>query len=229
MRAPSCTTGSPRSSSSTPTAAALRLALPFAEKGELTLKKIGLELVVGVGRQRRTIMLPPALAAMQPDGARLNDGDLEVSFRVADEPSGPEDLLARLEARLDRAADVAERLIGEATRSGHRRSGAPSPNRLPRRTRARRTARGRRARPASAHPPRAGRRRGRATGRPGISSSLMQVFGSLRDRIPTDLQRRIAEALRELLLALRALIDWYLERAERRRSEPVVVEDIPIL
>jgi len=29
-------------------------------------------------------------------------------------------------------------------------------------------------------------------------------------------------------LALRALIDWYLERAERRRAEPVVVQDIPI-
>ncbi len=64
----------------------LRLALPFAEKGELTLKKIGLELVVGVGRQRRTIMLPPALAAMQPDGARLHDGDLEVSFRATGRP-----------------------------------------------------------------------------------------------------------------------------------------------
>ena len=54
--------------------ARLRLALPFAAKGELTLKKIGLELVVGVGAQRRTIMLPPPLAAMRPAGARFADG-----------------------------------------------------------------------------------------------------------------------------------------------------------
>ena len=36
-------------------------------------------------------------------------------------------------------------------------------------------------------------------------------------------------ALRELLLALRALIDWYLERLERRREQSVEVQDIPIL
>ncbi|HSO97471.1 MAG TPA: ArsA family ATPase [Solirubrobacteraceae bacterium] len=60
--------------------ARLRLTLPFAAKGELTLKKIGLELVVGVGGQRRTIMLPPPLAAMRPVGARFDDGALEVSF-----------------------------------------------------------------------------------------------------------------------------------------------------
>jgi hypothetical protein len=40
--------------------------------------------------------------------------------------------------------------------------------------------------------------------------------------------QRIAAALRELLLALRALIDWYLERVDRRRAEPAEVEEIPI-
>ncbi len=35
--------------------------------------------------------------------------------------------------------------------------------------------------------------------------------------------------MRELLLALRALIDWYLERVEQRRREPAEVQDIPIL
>ena len=43
--------------------ARLRLALPFADKGDISLKKIGLELIVGVDGQRRTIMLPPAMAA----------------------------------------------------------------------------------------------------------------------------------------------------------------------
>ena len=51
----------------------------------------------------------------------------------------------------------------------------------------------------------------------------------MRDRIPPDLQRRLGEALREVLLALRALIDWYLERSERQRREPAEVEDIPIV
>jgi hypothetical protein len=34
--------------------------------------------------------------------------------------------------------------------------------------------------------------------------------------------------VRELLLALRALIDFYLERLNKRGSEPTEVEDIPI-
>ena len=58
---------------------------------------------------------------------------------------------------------------------------------------------------------------------------LLGLLASLRDRIPPDLQRRLAEAVREVLLALRALIDWYLERNERRRAEPTEVRDIPIL
>jgi arsenite-transporting ATPase len=61
-------------------AARLRLALPFARKGELSLKQVGLELVVTVAGQRRTIMLPPALAAREAVHARLKDGGLEVLF-----------------------------------------------------------------------------------------------------------------------------------------------------
>jgi arsenite/tail-anchored protein-transporting ATPase len=60
--------------------ARLRLMLPFARKGEISLKQIGLELIVGVDGQRRTIMLPPALAALKPVGARFEDGALEVTF-----------------------------------------------------------------------------------------------------------------------------------------------------
>jgi arsenite-transporting ATPase len=60
--------------------AQLRLALPFAHKGDITLKKIGLELVVGVDGQRRTIMLPSALAGFQPSGASFENGALEVTF-----------------------------------------------------------------------------------------------------------------------------------------------------
>jgi arsenite/tail-anchored protein-transporting ATPase len=67
--------------------ARLRLALPFARKGDISLKKIGLELVVGVDGQKRTIILPPALAAFRPVEATFEDGALEVTFDGAPRPS----------------------------------------------------------------------------------------------------------------------------------------------
>jgi arsenite-transporting ATPase len=60
--------------------ATLRLPLPFAEKGDIDLKKIGLEVVVRVDGQKRTIMLPQAMAAYRPRGARFENGALEVTF-----------------------------------------------------------------------------------------------------------------------------------------------------
>jgi arsenite/tail-anchored protein-transporting ATPase len=63
--------------------ATLRVDVPFADKGDLGLKKIGLEVVVRVGGQKRTIMLPPALAPYSASGARFEDGTLEISFERA--------------------------------------------------------------------------------------------------------------------------------------------------
>jgi arsenite/tail-anchored protein-transporting ATPase len=60
--------------------ATLTLALPFADKGDIDLKKIGLEVVVRVGGQKRTIMLPAAMASYRPRGARFEDGALRVTF-----------------------------------------------------------------------------------------------------------------------------------------------------
>ncbi len=60
--------------------ASLRMALPFARKGDISLKKIGLELIVGVDGQRRTIMLPAAMAGYNPSGAKFEEGALEVTF-----------------------------------------------------------------------------------------------------------------------------------------------------
>jgi arsenite-transporting ATPase len=60
--------------------AQLRLVLPFAEKADIGLKKIGMEVVVRVGTQKRTIVLPQALAAYRPAGARFEDGALNVTF-----------------------------------------------------------------------------------------------------------------------------------------------------
>jgi arsenite/tail-anchored protein-transporting ATPase len=68
--------------------ATLRVDVPLAEKGDLALRKIGLEIVVRVGAQKRTIMLPPALAAYSARGARLDDGTLEISFERRPEALG---------------------------------------------------------------------------------------------------------------------------------------------
>jgi len=58
----------------------LRLRMPFAERGDVSLKKVGPELVVTVGHEKRTIILPSALARRRPTGAKLEGGSLEVSF-----------------------------------------------------------------------------------------------------------------------------------------------------
>jgi len=63
--------------------ARLRLALPFARKGDLSLKKIGLELVVRVDDQKRTVVLPPAMAGFKPASASFEDGELVVRFEPA--------------------------------------------------------------------------------------------------------------------------------------------------
>ncbi len=63
--------------------ARLRLRLPFASKADISLKKLGLELIVGVDGHKRTVMLPPALAAFSPTGATFEDGALEVTFNGA--------------------------------------------------------------------------------------------------------------------------------------------------
>jgi arsenite/tail-anchored protein-transporting ATPase len=54
--------------------------LPLAERGEISLKKIGLELVVRVDGHKRTVLLPPALADYSPAGAAFENGALEVRF-----------------------------------------------------------------------------------------------------------------------------------------------------
>jgi arsenite/tail-anchored protein-transporting ATPase len=88
--------------------AELRLTIPFTEKGELELKKVGPELIVAVGREKRTIILPSALARQSPAGAQFENGTLTVSFTDErdTEPRGPD--LESL-ARAPRAVLGAER------------------------------------------------------------------------------------------------------------------------
>jgi arsenite-transporting ATPase len=58
----------------------LRLSIPFARQGDVSLKRVGDELVVRVDGQQRTVMLPTAFAALRPAGAALDDGSLVVRF-----------------------------------------------------------------------------------------------------------------------------------------------------
>jgi hypothetical protein len=59
-------------------------------------------------------------------------------------------------------------------------------------------------------------------------AALTGLLDAARGAVPPELARQLADALRELLLALRALIDWYLERLEAPDRAPVEVEDIPV-
>ena len=58
-------------------------------------------------------------------------------------------------------------------------------------------------------------------------SPLFVLLDALRRAVPRDLDEQFVRLIRETLLTLRSLIDWYLERLDRPRREPQV-EDIPI-
>jgi len=62
---------------------------------------------------------------------------------------------------------------------------------------------------------------------PDVVSALIAVFEALRRTVPHELQEQVVALQRELLLTLRALIDWYLERLDGASRAPQV-EDIPI-
>jgi hypothetical protein len=125
------------------------------------------------------------------------------------------DVLRRLEERLDRAAQAAERLLADAAVAaagpGDASPGDAQPPRIPPAGW---------QRPADDEP---------ARSRSGETELLVGILITLRDRIPPELQQRLADAVREVLMALRALIDWYLERSEHKRAQPTQVQDIPIL
>jgi arsenite/tail-anchored protein-transporting ATPase len=63
--------------------ATLRLDLPFAQRGDLSLKRLGAELIVRVDGHKRTLLLPPALDDLEPTGAAFEDGVLLVTFEHA--------------------------------------------------------------------------------------------------------------------------------------------------
>ena len=56
---------------------------------------------------------------------------------------------------------------------------------------------------------------------------LFAIVEALRRGLPRELQGQFNSLLREVLLTMRALIDWYLERLDRDERRPEV-QDIPI-
>ena len=67
----------------------------------------------------------------------------------------------------------------------------------------------------------------RATGSGVDPAALFVLLDGIRRAAPRELQDQVTNVIREFLVTLRALIDWYLERLDQSPPEPEV-EDIPI-
>jgi hypothetical protein len=65
---------------------------------------------------------------------------------------------------------------------------------------------------------------------PGVSElqALAGLLELARQSLPPELSRQFLDALRQLLITVRALIDFWLERLDGQRETPPEVEDIPI-
>ena len=124
------------------------------------------------------------------------------------EPPPDRDALDAVRAHLDDAHAAAERLVQEAQRQAEDASAADEV------------------------PPRGWESAARGTHPPASSDlqTVVALLDALRRAVPPELSRQLAEAVRDLLLAVRAVIDWYLEKlgdGGRDRRGPDV-EDIPI-
>ncbi|MFM6516759.1 MAG: arsenic-transporting ATPase, partial [Microcystis panniformis] len=58
----------------------LELYLPGIPKEQIQLNKTGDELNIRIGNHRRNLVLPQALAALKPSGAKMEDDYLKISF-----------------------------------------------------------------------------------------------------------------------------------------------------
>ena len=62
--------------------------------------------------------------------------------------------------------------------------------------------------------------------------ALVSLVELLRDLLPAELREELAQVVRQILLLVRAVIDWWVARLERADDEPqpgaVRVEDIPL-
>lgn len=61
--------------------------------------------------------------------------------------------------------------------------------------------------------------------------ALVRLIAKLRDALPTELRAQLAELTRQILMFVRAVLDWWIEQLdedERPKRERVEVEDIPL-
>ncbi|GAC1488265.1 MAG: hypothetical protein NVS1B9_08500 [Solirubrobacteraceae bacterium] len=59
--------------------------------------------------------------------------------------------------------------------------------------------------------------------------ALAQLFGTLRELLPADLQQQVTDLIRQLLILLRSLIDWAVSQIDGGvRGQEYEIEDIPI-
>jgi hypothetical protein len=61
-------------------------------------------------------------------------------------------------------------------------------------------------------------------GRPFDLAGVFVLLDALRRAAPRELDQQLTNLIREFLLTLRSLIDWYLERLDGPRREPEVEE-----
>ena len=114
------------------------------------------------------------------------------------------DPLSEMRSQVDAAYAAADRLVREAEAAARERAGDPPPSGYEgERTDGERTAFGE-------------------------LQALAGLIDAARSSVPPEVARQLAEAARELLIALRALIDWWIARLERVPERPVEVQDIPI-
>jgi len=126
-------------------------------------------------------------------------------------PDRPDDPLEELRQRIQATQDAAERLAREASdaRETHRAGGEP---------------------------PEGWRTEADHEARTGELHALVTLLDSLRGLIPSELQAQLTEVVRQVLLLVRALIDWLVERLDvgnaqggrMRGADGPDVQDIPI-
>lgn len=63
----------------------VKLHMPFAQKQDIDLAKVGDELIIRVGNIKRSIILPRAFAALEPTGAKLTNDELLVNLGETDD------------------------------------------------------------------------------------------------------------------------------------------------
>ena len=58
--------------------------------------------------------------------------------------------------------------------------------------------------------------------------ALVALLRALRELVPPELQQQVSEVIRHVLLLLRAVIDYWVDRIDAPRPAEVEVQDIPI-